>query len=132
MSDHAPPPLPPVIDLPPSVADPDTAVQFLVSRLQADGRLKPGDEFPVLAAVRRREQLGTTALGSGIAVPHARTDTVSELVGLVGRAATPFEWPGALDGGPVKFVCLLLVPPNGAGQQLRALEGIVSRLRELP
>ena len=100
------------------------SVTELVELLYKDKKVK--DLHKAINAVMEREKLGTTGVGQGVAIPHGRTDTVSELVSAFGisRAGVQFE---ALDGEPVHILFLLLSPSDSAGQHLRAIAR-VSRL----
>ena len=86
---------------------------------------------PVIEALRAREALGSTGLGNGIAVPHARLPNVAAPFVLVARLreAIPFE---AVDDRPVDVVCLALLPAAKSGEQLPVLACIARRLREGP
>lgn len=88
---------------------------------------------PVVSDVERltqeiweREQISATAMGLGVAFPHARTDEVSALVMAFGRSVAGVPYQGAADG-PVHFVFLIGTPPNQAPQYL-ALVGRLARL----
>ena len=65
---------------------------------------------PILDALRRREALGSTGLGKGIAVPHARSTMVSERALLVARSSKGIEFD-AVDGQPVHLCFLIVAPP---------------------
>jgi PTS system nitrogen regulatory IIA component len=120
----------PVVDLPPSArASPEAAVHFLVRWLVRSGRLQPGQADRVTCQVLHRESLGSTGIGRGIAVPHALSDAVGQVLGVAGRAAEPLAWPGASDSVPVRVVCLLVMPVSAPGASLRALEAAVRLLR---
>ena len=120
----------PVVDLPTSaVSSPEAAVRFLVGQLVQSGRLAPERAETVTRQVLRRESHGSTGIGRGIAVPHARSDAVAEVLGVVGRAEPPVAWPGAADAAPVRVVCLLVTPASDPRECLRALEAAVRRLR---
>ena len=91
----------------------------------------------VLAATLAREDVGTTGFGGGVALPHARLAELARPVGLFARLATPLAW-NAVDGAPVDLVFLLLSPPPGSAEHLKALarvsrcfrdRGLVARLR---
>ena len=84
---------------------------------------------PVVEALRAREALGSTGLGNGIAVPHARLPNVAMPYVLIARLreAIPFE---AVDDRPVDIVCLALLPAAKTGTQLPVLACIARRLRE--
>ena len=78
------------------------------------------------AAVLRRERLEGTALGSGVAVPHAISSAVSGLVLVLGRSARGIPF-GASDHRSVHLVFLLAVPSRQVNHYLRAL-GAITRL----
>lgn len=64
----------------------------------------------ILDALRRREALGSTGLGKGIAVPHARSTLVAERALLVARSSKGVEFE-AVDDGPVHLCFLIVAPP---------------------
>ncbi len=80
----------------------------------------------VVDAVRARETLSSTGIGSGIAIPHGRTNQVDSLVLAAGIARVPIDFD-ALDGKPVSLFFLLLGPESTAGAHVRAL-GRISRM----
>jgi PTS system nitrogen regulatory IIA component len=83
----------------------------------------------IVDAVAKRESLGSTGMGGGIALPHARLDAVSAPVAVLARLkkAIGFE---AVDGQPVDLVCLLLLPASSDGTHLRALASVARILRD--
>lgn len=83
------------------------------------------DAKNVLESLLAREQLGSTGVGHGVAIPHARAD-VTELVGVLARLSAPVDFD-AIDDQPVDLVFLLLAPQSAEGEHLRALSR-VSRL----
>jgi len=85
----------------------DEAVRELAERLVSAGVLPESQLEPLVAAVLRREALGTTAIGRGVAVPHARTKDLhgTYLVLGLSREGVQFE---SLDGEPVHTVFLVL------------------------
>lgn len=86
------------------------------------------DAEPLLAAVLEREQVLSTGIGHGIAIPHAKSPTVAELSLVAGSAprGVPFE---ALDGEPVRLFFLLIGPESAAGQHVKALSRIARLVR---
>lgn len=94
-----------------------------LSRHAQDVQTKPDD---VLGALLNRERLGSTGVGEGVAIPHAKIAGLKNLVACFGRseAGIPFE---AIDYQPVRLIFVLLVPENSAGAHLKALARI-SRL----
>ena len=84
----------------------------------------------VLGALVTRERLGSTGVGEGVAIPHAKIPGLRALVACFGRApqGVPFD---AIDYQPVRLIFVLLVPENSAGAHLKALARI-SRLLKNP
>lgn len=118
----------PIVDLPSAADGPDAAVRLLVAELVRTGRLQDEAADDVIRRVWQRERLGSTAIGRGVAIPHARSRLVTEVVGVIGRCPQPIDWPGALDGAPLRAVCLVVVP-DGPGLSIRELERVVRTLR---
>ncbi|HXN16298.1 MAG TPA: PTS sugar transporter subunit IIA [Usitatibacter sp.] len=77
-------------------------------------------EAQVLESLRAREKLGSTALGQGVAIPHARMDQVREPAGVFVRTKQPIPFD-APDGKPVSKVLALLVPKEANMQHLQLL-----------
>ena len=65
----------------------------------------------ILSALLKREELGSTGMGDGVAVPHARLPGVSKSFGILARLNKAIDF-NAIDGEPVDVVCLLLLPTN--------------------
>ncbi len=83
----------------------------------------------VAEALTRRETLGSTGLGSGIALPHARLAAVTKPFCLLTRLREllPFD---AVDEKPVDLICLVLLPESQSSEQLNVLAAIARRLRD--
>jgi mannitol/fructose-specific phosphotransferase system IIA component (Ntr-type) len=95
----------------------DDVIERLVAALHVDERA----QATLLKVLARREQLGTTGMGRGIAIPHCRSLVVPRVRMAYARVATPLEWD-ALDGKPVRHVFLIAAPPvEVANQYLPAL-----------
>jgi PTS system fructose-specific IIA component/PTS system nitrogen regulatory IIA component len=77
----------------------------------------------------KREDLGSTGIGRGVAVPHTKHPSVSRLVGTVAVSPKGIEFE-SLDGEPVQLFFLLVSPPDRPGDHLRALENISRQLRD--
>lgn len=88
-----------------------------------------GDKKSIVKALIERESLGSTGIGQGIAIPHGKTDRVSQLVAVLGisQKGVNFE---ALDGEPVYIFFLLVAPKDTAGPHLKALAQISRLLRD--
>ena len=91
------------------------------------GALK-ADEAMIKNALAARERLGSTGVGQGIAIPHARLDGLKQPFGMFARIEPPIDF-GAIDDRPVDLVFLLLTPAAG-GAHLAALAAIARRLRD--
>ena len=83
----------------------------------------------ILSALRAREELGSTGLGRGFALPHARVDGIKNLLGMFVRLSRPLEFQ-AIDEKPVDLVFLLLIPPDNSKDHLAALATISRQLRD--
>ena len=84
------------------------------------------DKDVALQAVLSREQVRSTGIGSGIAIPHGKCNAVRELLIALGIAAQPVDFD-SVDGKPVNIVILLLSPVDQTGPHIQALARI-SRL----
>lgn len=76
--------------------------------------------------VKKRESLGTTAIGMGIAIPHGKCGSVIKPAVAFGRSSSGISWE-SMDGDPVRMVFMLAVPESGAGNQHLQLLAMLSR-----
>lgn len=83
----------------------------------------------IVAAVMKREELGSTGIGRGVAVPHTKHQSVEKLVGTVAISEGGVDFD-SLDGEKVQLFFLLVSPPDRPGDHLRALENISRQLRD--
>jgi len=83
----------------------------------------------ILRALQAREELGSTGLGRGFALPHARLDGLSRFYALCVRLQRPIEYE-AIDGKPVDLVILLLTPETASAQHLATLAALSRPLRD--
>jgi PTS system nitrogen regulatory IIA component len=83
---------------------------------------------PLLRAVLEREQVLSTGIGHGIAIPHAKVATVRDLMLVCGSSPQGVDFD-ALDGAPVKLFFLLVGPESAAGQHVKALSRIARLVR---
>jgi PTS system nitrogen regulatory IIA component len=79
--------------------------------------------------ILKREELGSTGMGGGVAIPHGRIPDVKRPFGLFARLKSAIEFD-AIDRLPVDLVFLLLLPTASAGEQLNALALVARRLRD--
>jgi len=82
----------------------------------------------VVNATMERERLGTTGVGSGVALPHARIDGLDRVYSIMARLETPMDYE-AVDEVPVDLAVLLVAPSDAGGAHLRALAQFSRRLR---
>jgi mannitol/fructose-specific phosphotransferase system IIA component (Ntr-type) len=82
----------------------------------------------VLNAVRQREQLLSTGIGSGVAIPHGTAPQIDQLIMAAGITGAPIDFD-ALDGKPVELFFLLVGPESAAGAHVKALSRISRLLR---
>jgi mannitol/fructose-specific phosphotransferase system IIA component (Ntr-type) len=105
------------------------AIREMVGSLHRCGQLADGDVESVIRAILGREELGSTGIGMGVAVPHTRHSTLSRLIGTVALSRRGVDF-AALDGDPVNIFFLLVSPQNQPGDHLRALENISRHLKD--
>ena len=83
----------------------------------------------IAADLLKREELGTTGTGGGIALPHARMPEVTRPFGMLVRLKRPMDFD-AIDSKPVDIVFLLLLPAAPEGDQFQALASVARKLRD--
>jgi PTS system nitrogen regulatory IIA component len=83
----------------------------------------------VAHAIQVRDELGSTGIGGGVCIPHARLREVRKPFGLLVRLWKPIEFD-AIDGEPVDIVFLLLLPANSQLDQLNTLAAVARKLRD--
>ena len=87
------------------------------------------DAATVASALQARERLGSTGLGKGFALPHARVPGLTRFFGAFVRLARPIDFQ-AIDAQPVDLVFLLLIPNDAGNDHVAALAAISRRLRD--
>jgi nitrogen PTS system EIIA component len=86
------------------------------------------DESRIFEALLEREALGSTGLGSGVAVPHARLKEIDRVAAVFVRLDTPVAYD-SVDDRPVDLVLALFAPPKDGAEHLRALAAVSRALR---
>lgn len=104
------------------------AIRAMVASLKKCGRIRAEDEESIVSAILKREELGSTGIGNGVAVPHTKHPSVDQLVATVGLARDGVDF-ASLDGEVVHILFLLISPPERPGDHLRGLENISRHLR---
>jgi PTS system fructose-specific IIA component/PTS system nitrogen regulatory IIA component len=89
----------------------------------------PAAAEDIVKAILKRELLGSTGIGRGVAIPHAKHTTIDRLIGTVAisKKGVPFD---SLDGEPVYVFVMLISPQDRPGDHLRALENVSRSLRD--
>ena len=105
------------------------AIAELVDCLVKAGKIDPEDRDQVLESIRQREETMSTGIGFGIAIPHASSDKVDEVVAAFGRSASGIQFD-SLDGQPVFFIVLFVVPKDQFQTHLRTLAAIAKFLND--
>ncbi len=105
------------------------AIVELIELLVRQKKVNVASRERILAALKQREETMSTGIGFGIAIPHASSDDVTEVVAAFGRSTQGIEFD-ALDNAPVKFVVLFIVPKNQFQTHLRTLASIAKFLND--
>jgi PTS system nitrogen regulatory IIA component len=101
-------------------------LRVLASRAANAVNLPAGD---ILKLLLKREELGSTGTGGGIAIPHARIAGLSRPFGILARVSNGIDFD-AIDGQPVDLIFLLLLPAAADKDQLSALAAVARTLRD--
>ena len=109
--------------------DKEGVIREIATSLLAAGCIVEEEYEGIVQAILKREELGSTGIGRGVAVPHTKHSSVDRLVGTVGVSAEGVDFD-SLDGEKVHLFFLLVSPPDRPGDHLRALENISRQLRD--
>ena len=112
---------PEVVKVPLKSETKPAVLRELVQILKDAGKIN--DFEGALTAIHKREELGSTGLELGIAVPHAKTDVVQNLTLAIGISPQGIDF-NSLDGKPAHLFFLMLAPPNQSGPHIEALAEI--------
>ena len=107
-------------------SDKSRLLQQLSTQAASELGLDPDEVFDQIA---KREELGSTGVGNGVALPHTRLPSLKAPFGLLARLRHGIDFE-AIDGQLVDVVFLLLLPETGDGAQLNALASVARALRE--
>lgn len=109
-----------------SAADKRQALSVVAEIAGRTLKLKPA---AILDALLKREEIGSTGVGHGVATPHARLKGLDRMRGIFVRLDTPIDF-GALDDQPVDLMFALLAPPDAESEHLRTLAKVSRVLRQ--
>lgn len=105
----------------------DQVLEELAKLLSLDERATQ----TLLRVLRRRESLGSTGVGRGVAIPHSRSLVASRLRLAFGRHNTGLEF-GAIDDRPVRFLFLIVAPPLEISNQYLPVLGRIAQFAKEP
>jgi len=105
------------------------AIEEIVAMLVESGRIADSDKPELLDALKQREETMSTGIGFGIAIPHASSVRVTEVVAGFGRSKAGIEFD-SLDNEPVHFIVLFVVPRDQFQTHLRTLAAIAKFLND--
>ena len=103
------------------------AIELLVDRLVQTNKLPHAEE--ILRVIMAREELGSTGIGNGVALPHGRIDSIDDVFIVFGRAKCPIDFD-ALDGAPVTLIFLIVSPTRHNEDYLKILSSISRLLKQ--
>ena len=105
-------------------------VDQLLLKLAQDGHIAPADVPALLSEAMRRESLGSTGIGQGVAIPHAKHANIPRLLGIVGLCRAPLDFD-SIDGEPADIIALLLAPRDPSGIDCRRASNVSEKLLRL-
>jgi nitrogen PTS system EIIA component len=109
--------------------DKQTVIRAMATSLLEAGKINAKDYDSIVEAILKREELGSTGIGRGVAVPHTKHPSIDKLIGTVAISEEGVNFD-SLDGEKVHLLFLLVSPPDRPGDHLRALENISRQLRD--
>lgn len=112
-----------------TATDKEGIIREMATTLLDAGQIAADQFDSIVEAVLKREELGSTGIGRGVAVPHTKHPTADKLCGAVAVSEEGVEFD-SLDGEKVHLLFLLVSPPDRPGDHLRALENISRQLRD--
>jgi len=107
----------------------EDVIKELVDTLVAAEEIEKRCRNKLIDALMTRESLGSTAIGQGIAIPHAKSDCVDKLIAAFGISKKGVDFD-SLDGEPAYIFFLLVAPQDSAGPHLKALARISRLLKD--
>jgi PTS system fructose-specific IIA component/PTS system nitrogen regulatory IIA component len=110
-------------------AEKQQVIRAMATSLLEAKKVADKDYEGIVEAILKREELGSTGIGRGVAVPHTKHPSIEKLIGTVAISQHGVNFD-SLDGEKVHLLFLLVSPPDRPGDHLRALENISRQLRD--
>ncbi len=120
---------PELVKLDLEAADRWSAIDEMVDLLVASSKIDPDNREGILQELKKREESMSTGIGYGVAIPHTSSQLVTDVVAAFARSERGVEFE-ALDGAPVHFIILFVVPQNEFQSHLRTLAAIAKFLND--
>jgi fructose-specific phosphotransferase system IIA component len=111
-----------------AATDKEGVIREMAQALLNADKIAAGEYESIVKAILKREELGSTGIGRGVAVPHTKHPSVERLMGAVAVSPEGVDF-SSLDGEKVHLFFLLISPPDRPGDHLRALESVSRQLR---
>jgi len=102
-------------------------VSELINILAKEKLIKDADS--AVDAILKRESIGSTGIGQGVALPHAKCEEVSNIVAALGISKAGIDFD-SLDGEPVHIIFLMIAPPKSVSEHLKALAKVSRLLKD--
>src|SRR4029078_4383095 len=103
-------------------------IRAMANSLVEAGKINEKDLESIVEAILKREELGSTGIGRGVAVPHTKHPSIDKLIGTVAISEGGVNFD-SLDGEKVHLLFLLVSSPDRRGTHYRALENISRQVR---
>lgn len=104
-------------------------LSFIIDTLIERGKMNKEDKKKILKALIEREKMGSTGIGGGIALPHVRSQDISDMILCVYVSSVGVDF-NSLDQEPVYIILLLISPQEKAGVHLKMLALLARMLRD--
>ena len=108
---------------------PNSRRQLLQDLSSHASSLCSADEHDIFDVLSQREQLGSTGVGNGVAIPHGKLPSIDRIVGIFARLSKAVDYD-SIDDQPVDLVFMLLAPEGSGADHLKALSRIARLMRE--
>jgi mannitol/fructose-specific phosphotransferase system IIA component (Ntr-type) len=98
-------------------------IEEMVNGLKNEKLIKQSSARDVIASLMKREEIGSTGIGNGVAIPHAKVDRVDDLILALGRSKQGVGFD-SIDGEPVHILFLIVSPEEDSELHLQALKWV--------